>query len=115
MLINGFPLLPLSPFHFSGDELVHSELINKAVVDLGIIYRRDKIQASMMVNELRGTQTLALTKGVHFLFCQSGGIQTGTLAVSEGETLQITGPTMLELAAVNDAPAKYLHLKLSEF
>lgn len=115
MLINGFPLLPLSPFHFSGDDLNHSELIDGAIEDLGIIYRRDKIQASMMINELRGTQTLALTKGMHFIFCVKGAITAENSTASEGDTLQITGPTMVELSAANDAPAKYLHLKLSEF
>lgn len=115
LLINGFPLLPLSPFHFSGDDLIHSELINDAVTDLGIIYRRDKVQASMMINELRGKQTLALTKGVHFLFCVKGTIGSADSTVSEGDTLQITGPTMVELSAPENAPARYLHLKLSEF
>lgn len=115
MLINGFPLLPLSPFHFSGDELIHSELIADSVVDLGIIYRRDKFQASMTINELRGKQTLALTKGMHFLYCVQGAITAENSTVSEGDTLQVTGPTMVELSTANDAPARYLHLKLSEF
>ena len=115
LLINGFPLLPLSPFHFSGDELIHSELIDDAVTDLGIIYRRDKVQASMMLNDLKGTQTLALTKGRHFLFCVQGGFEAGSLTVSEGDTLQADGPVMLELKTAKDASAKYLHLKLSEF
>jgi environmental stress-induced protein Ves len=115
LLINGFPLLPLSPFHFSGDELVHSELINDAVTDLGIIYRRDKVQASMMLNDLNGNQTLALTKGSHFLFCVQGAFEAEGLAVSKGDTLQAEGPAMPELRVASGSSAKYLHLKLSEF
>lgn len=115
LLINGFPLLPLSPFHFSGDELIHSELLGNAVVDLGIIYRRDKVQASMMVNDLNDSQTLALTKGRHFLFCVRGHFTAEKITVSEGETLEVPGPVMLDLHADTATPAKYLHLKLSEF
>ncbi len=115
LLINGFPLLPLSPFHFSGDEFIHSELIDGAVTDLGIIYRRDKVQASMMLNDLKTAQTLALTKGSHFLFCVQGAFTAGNLVVSEGDTLQADGPMTLELKVLKDTPTKYLHLKLSEF
>lgn len=115
LLINGFPLLPFSPFHFSGEDLIHCELIRDAVVDLGIIYRRDEVQASMVLNDLQGAQTLALTQGLHFLFCVEGTLQAGTLKVSEGDTLQVSGPTVLELQSSGDSAAKYLHLKLSEF
>ena len=69
----------------------------------------------MMLNDLKGTQTLALTKGRHFLFCVQGGFEAGSLTVSEGDTLQADGPVMLELKTAKDASAKYLHLKLSEF
>jgi len=115
LLINGFPLLPLSPFHFSGDELIHSELINDTVVDLGIIYRRDKVQASVMLNSLQNSQTLALTKGTHFLYAVQGTFAAEQVSISEGDTLQVEGPTMMELTAADGAPVKYLHLKLSDF
>jgi len=115
LLINGFPLQPLSPFHFSGNELIHSELIHEAVTDLGIIYRPDKIDTSMKVQELHGTQTLALTPGVHLLYCLTGQIQTPNLTVSANDTLKVTGPAVVELTPPKDLPTKYIHLKLREY
>ena len=116
LLLNGFPLLPLSPFHFSGDELIHSELLKDPVIDLGIIYRRDRVQASMMVHDLQEPQTtLALTPGRHFLFCVQGTIEAENFTLESGDTLEITAAGTFLLKAADPLPAKYLHLKLSEF
>lgn len=115
LLLNGFPLLPLSPFHFSGDELIHSDLLNDPVTDLGIIYRRDRVHASMMLHDLQGPQTLTLTSGSHFLFCVQGPLMAENFNLESGDTLAIIAPKTLELKASGASPTKYLHLKLNEF
>ena len=48
VFLNDVKLEPLRPFHFSGEEQIHCRLIADEVVDLGLIFDREKIHAEMI-------------------------------------------------------------------
>ncbi|MDD4974894.1 MAG: HutD family protein [Bacteriovorax sp.] len=91
LLINGKPLLPNSPLTFSGEENIHCDLINDSpVVDLGIIYKKELIQASLKVLRVTTPATIDLNPGIHFLFLAIGdGCIIGENNLEVGDTLKI--------------------------
>lgn len=63
-------LAPMSPLHFAGDALTDCKLIDGDIVDLGVIFRRQDIQAEMKVVDSNSIHSeVQKPNRVHFLFC----------------------------------------------
>jgi environmental stress-induced protein Ves len=86
--LNGKTMGPFTPIHFTGEEYIHAELLQNACVDLGLIYRRDKVQAQMTVLQLapKAYQELSLGAGCAYVFCVNGEVSCGKYVLVEGET-----------------------------
>ena len=73
LLFNGTPILPDSPTVFSGEEAIQCDLLGSTpVVDLGIIYKKELIIASLLVFHLRLPTSIKLSTGTHFIFLANG-------------------------------------------
>lgn len=111
LLLNGRKHEPLSPWAFSGDDPVESELLGSEVVDLGLIYRRGKVRATMVVKELLSSESVPLVpEGVLLIFCVQGQAMANGVLLMAGETLYVEGESQVELTS---APgAKYIEVSL---
>lgn len=87
VLLNGKLLPPHTPFLFQGEEDIQCTLAktNETVVDLGLIYDRNKIRADL--NVLRGEAEIDATSGTVFLFQAVGTGLVGKLEMNEGDFL----------------------------
>lgn len=91
--LNEQELKPHIPYFFAGETPIDCELLDGEVVDLGVIYRRQQVEADMVVGNLAvgGTTPLQLEKSsVYYLFCAEGRLVLNkNWALEEGETLQL--------------------------
>ena len=86
LVLNGRPLFPNSPLTFSGEENIICDLVNNSpVIDLGIIYKKELIKASLKVLSILTPASLEFHPGIHFLF----------LAKAEGGDCIINGKILL--------------------
>jgi uncharacterized protein len=92
--LNGEPLLPYAPLQFLGEEQIDCTLINDIVTDLGVIFNRKKMCASMRIKILtvddRPTR-LKLDSGENFLFCTEGAFTAQDHLVKVNDTLYAEG------------------------
>lgn len=92
LLLNGEKLLPHTPLHFSGDESIECTLIKNEVIDLGLIYKHDKIKAGLKV--LHGENEIQAELGTHFLFIAEGSCLIGKHTMNAGEFLIVENKTI---------------------
>ncbi|WP_413581443.1 HutD family protein [Bdellovibrio sp. HCB288] len=112
LTLKGKDLHPLDVLEFSGEEVIHAKLIEGPVVDLGIIYRRDRIQAEMKVLNLHEISTLNFEGGRHFIFCLRGRLQVHEHLVHAGDCIMIQSLSTLELAGLNHS--SYVLISVNE-
>ena len=87
---------------FDGSDLTRARLVRGEVHDLGVIYRPEKVSASMKKFELSGHESglIQLKKGANFLFCARGSVICAGISIQEGETLEIAqGVESINLAS----------------
>lgn len=89
LLLNDYELLPGIVYKFSGETPIMCKNLSPEVIDLGVIYRPEKVAATMNVLSMTESKNLILTKGLNFIFCAEGRFQIEELIVTEGETLKI--------------------------
>jgi hypothetical protein len=114
LLLDGGPLLPDEPIHFSGETPLHCALLGGEVTDLGIIYRRDKIRAEMFVNEFPEDQQLDLPKGIHFIYCSDESLKVTDHVLEAGDSLRIEGPAKIMIQSSFGGKFKYIHILIQE-
>jgi hypothetical protein len=110
MTMNGSKLGPLTPLHFSGEIPIHSELINGEVIDLGLIYRRDKFSAKMTLEQISSTKTSFFDRGTHLFYCIAGDLKINETHASVGDAIIIEGP--FEATLSTKQTAKYFYIEL---
>lgn len=97
-VLNGHPYATFEAAHFSGDDETHCELLKKEVVDLGLIYRPERIAANVRVLELPFPFSLTLEADKTYLCHLLGGeLTVAGQAVALNETLVITGEESVRL------------------
>jgi|GEM_PF-391666 len=99
LFLNDEKLAPMEPLRFSGETPINCRLVNGEVIDLGVIYRRDKVKADLTVQQLEAGKSskLFLDSGTHYLFCAAGTFSSLGNSVETGDTLRIQGAGELEL------------------
>jgi environmental stress-induced protein Ves len=108
--LNGSPLGPLKPAHFSGEIPIQSELLSNAVTDLGLIYRRDKIAATMSYETISSARTLYFDRGTHLFYAVAGDLKINDTTVPIGDTLWMEGP--FEATLGTSQRGHYIYIKL---
>ena len=88
LLLNEVPLLPEQPHLFNGEDSIYARLLNGPVVDVGLIYRRDKVSAQMTTERLSGGEKIEkVNRGTLIIFCAEGCLQAGDLVLHTGDSL----------------------------
>jgi environmental stress-induced protein Ves len=92
--LNQNKLKPFEVMHFSGEENMNCDLLGNEVLDLGLIYKRDKFKANMTVYNFTPQEvfSLKLDTGLHFIFCVSGSLDIDGHILHELQTLKIKSP-----------------------
>jgi uncharacterized protein len=105
-------LFPDQIIHFSGDEKIFCENLSSEVIDLGLIYDFNLIEAEMkFLSEINQTcYQINLQIGLHFLFVQKGTLQFNGSKVRIGDTLQVDAGC--ELSFQNCENLRLIHLCL---
>ncbi|WII73577.1 HutD family protein [Bdellovibrio sp. 22V] len=111
--LNGDLLPPLKPLWFSGDDEIECELLGDEVIDVGVIFRREKVRADMTVETWSAGEerTLHVDQGCHYLFCAQGSFMANDIGISEGETLRIDSLT--ESRVKSRTEGLIFHIRLS--
>ncbi len=89
LLLNNIKLLPHSPLHFSGADEIDCDLIKSPVIDLGLIYKRDKIKASMDVLSIEKETRLKIDSGVQFYFLAEGECLVNNMRLISGDLIEV--------------------------
>ena len=110
--IGGKFLAPMQPFAFDGAESLDGEP-DGAIVDLGIIYRRDVVAVAMRAIE---TGKFPVEKGRHFLFCADGNFEVVTntpekIKLFEGDALEFSLESHREFE-IRNAPGREIRALL---
>lgn len=97
--LNKTSLLPYSPITFSGAIDIQCELIGSdPVIDLGVIYDKEKISAQLSVQNYFSNSTINLGAGIHFLFLAEGSeCSINDFTMQKGDTLKIVDQKILHL------------------
>ena len=113
LIINGRHHGPLAPFSFSGEVPIDCAPDGDGVTDLGLIYRRDRVQASMELKMFAGhpmAKKLVLAEGVHFLVCMKGSFQVGDLSLEAGDTIKIDVAETIHVLSPHGATCIHVHI-----
>lgn len=113
--LNGKDLIPSNIVHFSGEEFVQGDLIDGDVLDLGVIFHRDLIQAEMTYASTLAGQSLELylNHDVHFIFCAQGSFCTESHTVHVGECLRVEQLKYISVSAAQNLDLKIYLIQLS--
>lgn len=113
LFLNEQKLAPLEPLRFSGEVPIHCRLVGSEVIDLGIVYRRDRVFAELTVNKFEAGKPLKvlLDSGTHYLFCAVGAFSALGKSVEIGDTLKIQGAGELEIQSPSGAQYFFISLR----
>lgn len=116
LILNGEMLPPLKTLNFSGETPIECTLVEGPVVDLGLIYRRDKVTASMVHHHLapHSERTLHIPGETSFFFVTSGTLVTEELTARTGDTLRLENLISLQVKNPSDEDLHFLHVSISE-
>lgn len=101
LLLNGEKLAHGEVLEFSGETPIDAELVEGPIVDLGVIYRSEKIRAQMKVLDLSNNSFLNFESGIHFIYCLHGMMQLGDLIIHAEDTVRIEKKGPVNLGGLN--------------
>jgi len=101
LLLNEQPLRQGQVHSFSGEELIHCELLGQAVEDLGLIYRCDQVHAKMEIFSLAKSLDLHVTSEVQFIKVLHGELRFQNQALSSSDILRLEKNESLQLNPID--------------
>lgn len=111
LLLNKQKLLPYQPVSFPGESTIDCQLVSAPVEDLGIIYRRDLVQAEMTVfNVWDDKYVFDCSRGEHFFYCAEGELIFQNLTLRVGSTLHVVNEQSVSFRAM--VPVKLIHISV---
>lgn len=118
LILNSVPLLPCTPLTFSGETEIQADLINdEHVIDLGIIYNKNKIHSSLFVQKFLNDSIIKLEPGWHFIFLAEGAsCLIKNIKIKTGDSLRVDNNKILHLPTKiqNQVTLFIISLKLIE-
>jgi uncharacterized protein len=111
LILNGQLLTPNSARHFPGEDEVFCEIVGSTVVDIGVIFDREKIEADLTEIVLKRPQVLSLLKGSYCFFCKQGEFEIDDCVVKTGDSLLLNGPKEVEIRPLNVASLLMFSMK----
>lgn len=111
-----FELAPMKPFRFPGDVATQAHLRGGPILDLGVICRRGKAEATMRIvthAELDQTLSIEPSSGTQLLFCTRGAIECCGETATEGDALRFDAGERHLVKASQRAPCGALLILIS--
>lgn len=101
LILNSQELGPFEVFEFEGEDRIECSLIDHPVEDLGVIFKRDRYEASMQILDVTAPMYLKLQPGTHFFFALSNPAKIDgaefqapeILKIEDASSVEITGET----------------------
>jgi environmental stress-induced protein Ves len=97
LLLNDFLLKKNEVHAFAGEDLIYCKNLNEQVTDLGLIFKRDRVQAQMITQAFTDDLVVTFAKGIHFIFCLEGQFATNDHLVQQGDTLRIENEALAQI------------------
>lgn len=115
LILNETSIGPNEVFNFPGEDLIFGKLINETVIDLGIIFRRDTVQAAMISESIPAGQTreLILDYDVNYLFCTQGSFEASQHEVREHDCLKLTALKNITITANKKQNLRFFLIQVS--
>lgn len=115
LLLNNEELGPFEVFEFEGEDQIQCSLIEGAVEDLNIIFKRDQYRASLQLVHVTGPMDLKLTSGVHFFLSLSSTINLADMDLEPPQFLKIENDDDATISVVaEEFPAYMLRIDIVE-
>lgn len=99
--LNDKMLYPNEIFEFSGDLKIECELLGSEVLDLGLIYVENKINAKMNIINFDRFYNFLNKATISFLYCAEGEFIVNNEYVRTGDTLKLSFNPEVQIEAVN--------------
>lgn len=102
-------LKPLEPFSFSGETEIKCRLLQDEVIDLGLIYNPQKVDASLKLYHLEDHQTilnLNFEEGIHYVIAADADVIADDILVKNGDTLKVEGASQLSVRSISSLKAQ---------
>lgn len=111
LILNGELLKPLTPLCFSGITPINCELISGEVIDLGVIYKKEKFDVKMTAQAFEKSnepQSISLQNGVNFIFCVSGKIRIDGVELQEFDSIEIQNVELIQISIFESAKCLFI-------
>lgn len=99
LLLNDEPLLKNEVLKFSGSEKIKCTPYASQIIDLGLIFDEDLVNAKMTILQFGEMKLPLEPENEYFLFCAEGLIFAGSLHVRRFETLYLAGERSIQLSS----------------
>ncbi len=87
-------------------------MLGGEVVDLGLIYQREKVLARMAFKKFEGRHEIECPRGVNYFYCVSGDLKAENIQAKVGDTLKVIG--IKNISVECSSSAKYFHIHIEE-
>lgn len=111
LILNSQELGPFEVIEFQGEDIIHCSLIDHAVEDLGLIFKRDQYRASMTILEVTAPMYLNLGAGTHFFLSLSLDVTLASVELRPPEVLKIQEAQGIEITT-SRYPAAVLKISI---
>jgi environmental stress-induced protein Ves len=114
VILNSVEHHPSQPIMFKGEDSTYCELKGRPVRDLGLIFRRDLVSATLNVHTLlTGESSLELDSYWNFLYVATGGpIKIDSVLLYQNDILLVTQNQNLRVEAHGPASVYYFAIRL---
>jgi environmental stress-induced protein Ves len=92
-------LLPFEPFHFDGGVALDAAPTRGSIIDLGLIYKRDKFSATMSVIDASGLSEPSAD--FNFIFVVSGELNVNSDILRSRDTVQWSRHESLKISSAD--------------
>lgn len=112
LILNSEELGPFEIFEFEGEDQVQCSLIENAVEDLGVIFKRGRYECSMQIVEAPAAKTIELGAGTHFFLSLSNPAIVDGTSFEPPDILRIEDANHVEVTAAENYPVHLLKVSV---
>jgi environmental stress-induced protein Ves len=113
LMLNNLELGPFEVFEFQGEDLIDCALIENAVEDLGVIFKRGRYRCTMQLLDVTAPMYLKLDSGTHFFLTLSRPVSVDGTELEAPNFLKIQDASKVEISA-KTFPAHLLRIGITE-
>lgn len=113
--LNGHELLPGEVLEFSGETPMQCDLLGSPVKDLGLVFDRESLIASMVPDVLhsQSEKTLHTPGETNFIFVTSGRLQLEHFEAEAEDCVEVHGPVTLRALNPDSQDTRYVQISIS--